>query len=68
MTWPDITPVLQMTWLKNLYIIKGNTRANFAEHLPNTRVVVRGDYTVSSGWRNLRNYYAMRDILGMHYM
>lgn len=68
MTWPDITPVLQMTWLKNLYIIKGNTRANFAEHLPNTRVVVRGDYTVSSGWRNLPNYYAMRDILGMHYM
>ncbi|MBO7252373.1 MAG: hypothetical protein J6V25_07090 [Oscillospiraceae bacterium] len=68
MTWPDITPVLQMTWLKNLYIIKGNCKANFAEHLPNTRVVTSGAYTVSSGWRNLPNYYAMRDILGMHYM
>ena len=68
MTWPDIKPILQMTWLKNLYIIKGNTRANFAEALPNTRVVATGDYTVSNGWRNLPNYYAMRDILGMHYM
>lgn len=68
MTWPDITPILQMTWLKNLYLIKGNTRANFAEALPNTRVVTSGDYTVSSGWRNLPNYYAMRDILGMYYM
>lgn len=68
MTWPDIKPVLQMTWLKNLYIIKGNTAANFAAALPNTRVVIRGEYTVSSGWRNLPNYYAMRDILGMHYM
>lgn len=68
MTWPDITPILQMTWLKNLYLIKGNAKANFAEALPNTRVVTRGDYTVSNGWRNLPNYYAMRDILGMYYM
>ena len=68
MTWPDITPILQMTWLKNLYLIKGNARANFPEHLPNTRVVTSGDYTVSNGWRRLPNYYAMRDILGMHYM
>lgn len=68
MAWPDIKPVLQMTWLKNLYLIKGNTKANFAEALPNTRVVASGEYTVSSGWRNLPNYYAMRDILGMHYM
>jgi hypothetical protein len=68
MTWPDIKPILQMTWLKNLYIIKGNTRANFAEALPNTRVVATGEYTVSNGWRNLPNYYAMRDILGMYYM
>ena len=68
MAWPDITPLLQMTWLKNLYLIKGNSRANFAEHLPNTRVITSGEYTVSNGWRNLPNYYAMRDILGMPYM
>lgn len=68
MTWPDITPILQMTWLKNLYLIKGNAKANFPEHLPNTRVVTSGEYTVSNGWRNLPNYYAMRDILGMYYM
>lgn len=68
MTWPDIKPILKMTWLKNLYLIKGNCKANFYEAMPNTRVVTSGDYTVSSGWRNLPNYYAMRDILGMYYM
>jgi len=70
MAWPDITPVLQMTWLKNLYMIKGNGGDAWkcSQALPNTRVVASGDYTVSSGWRNLPNYYKMRDILGMHYM
>lgn len=68
--WPDITPVLQMTWLKNLYMIHGNGGDAWkcSQALPNTRVVASGDYTVSSGWRNLPNYYKMRDILGMHYM
>lgn len=70
MAWPDITPVLQMTWLKNLYMIKGSGGDAWkcSQALPNTRVVASGDYTVSSGWRNLPNYYKMRDILGMHYM
>lgn len=70
MAWPDITPVLQMTWLKNLYMIKGSGRDAWkaSQALPNTRVVASGDYTVASGWRNLPNYYKMRDILGMYYM
>ena len=70
MAWPDITPVLQMTWLKNLYMIKGSGAAAWqaSQALPNTRVVASGDYTVASGWRRLPNYYKMRDILGMHYM
>ncbi len=70
MAWPDITPVLQMTWLKNLYMIKGSGADAWkcTQALPNTHVVASGEYTVASGWRHLPNYYAMRDILGMFYM
>lgn len=69
-TWPDITPVLQMTWLKNLYMIMGRGADAYraSQALPNTRVVASGTATVASGWRNLPNYYAMRDALGMFYM
>jgi beta-lactam-binding protein with PASTA domain len=34
----------------------------------NTKVMVTGAATVANGWRDLENYYAMRDLLGMHYM
>jgi len=68
MVWPDLTPIYEMKWLKNLYLINGNTKGNWPELLPNTRVVTRGTATVASGWRNLPNYYKMRDILGMYYM
>ena len=66
----DITPILEMAWLKNLYMIFGNGgyawRASQA--LPNTHVVATGDATVGGGWRRLPNYYDMRDCLGMYYM
>lgn len=70
MAWPDITPVLEMTWLKNLYMIKGSARDAWkcTQALPDTRVIASGEYTVASGWRHLPNYYKMRDILGMYYM
>lgn len=69
-TWPDITPVLEMTWLKNLYMIfgSGGDAWRASQALPDTRVVASGTATVASGWRNLPNYYAMRDALGMFYM
>ena len=70
LTWPDITPVLKMTWLKNLYMIGGSGSAAYkaAQALPDTRVVASGGATVGSGWRQLPNYYAMRDALGAEYM
>jgi len=69
-TFPDITPVLEMTWLKNLYMIfgRGADAWRASQALPDTRVVASGTATVASGWRNLPNYYAMRDALGMFYM
>ena len=38
------------------------------EALPNTKVMTTGAATVANGWRDLENYYEMRDLLGMHYM
>ena len=69
-TFCDITPITQMTWLKNLYMIFGNAGDAWkcTQALPNTRVVANGDATVGGGWRRLPNYYDMRDCLGMYYM
>ena len=38
------------------------------EALPNTRLVLAEPTPEGEGWRNLPNYYAMRDLLGMPYM
>ena len=69
-TFCDITPITQMTWLKNLYMIfcDGGKAWQCTQALPNTRVVANGDATVGGGWRRLPNYYDMRDCLGMYYM
>lgn len=69
-TFCDITPITQMTWLKNLYMIfcDGGRAWQCTQALPDTHVVARGDATVGGGWRRLPNYYDMRDCLGMYYM
>ena len=56
--------------LKNLWVIECNSGVSYqmAQALPNTKVQGAGNATVASGWRNLPNYYAMRDALGMYYM
>ena len=70
LTYGDPEIIAQMTWLKNLWW-KGasyKTQALLAQALPDTFKMFNSSYTVGSGWRELPNYYAMRDILGMHYM
>ena len=69
-TFADFEPIKKMTWLKNLWMVDCSTRARYemTEALPDTKVMVTGAATVANGWRNLDNYYAMRDLLGMHYM
>lgn len=66
----DFTPVGEMTWLKNLWMVGCSTGARYrmTEALPNTKVMTTGAATVANGWRDLENYYEMRDLLGMHYM
>ena len=66
----DFTPVGEMTWLKNLWMVGCSTGARYrmTQALPDTKVMTTGAATVANGWRDLDNYYKMRDLLGMHYM
>ena len=69
-TFVDVTPILEMTWLKNVYFILGS-KANawkVSQAIPTARVVASGTATVGGGWRRLPNYYAMRDCLNAPYM
>lgn len=68
-TWCKVDPLKEMTWLKNLWMIfRGNRAAELMESLPDTNIVYAGSATVDSGWRDLPNYFAMRDALQMYYM
>lgn len=68
--YADFTPVGEMTWLKNLWMVECSTASRYqmSQALPNTKIMLNGAATVANGWRNLENYYEMRDLLGMHYM
>ena len=62
----------QMTWLKRLWATRvgltdGENKA-LAEALADTQVYVHGLHPTEGGWRQAKNYYDMRDLLGMHYM
>lgn len=70
----DVTIFYQMPWLENLWM-RGywdyDGQARLQEALPNTTFVFGSIEDISatgSGWRELDNYYAMRDALGMFYM
>ena len=70
-TYCDITPLKEMTWLKNVYMIRRHSAGVVGQALPDTRVVTSSDpdaATVGYGWRRLPNYYAMRDCLNAPYM
>lgn len=60
-----------MPWLKNLWVpsyrMTPERRAELQAALPDTNIVFdTGSYT-GNGWRQLQNYYDMRDLLGMSY-
>lgn len=68
---PDPSPILKMTWLKNLFWsgCSSKTRRRAEEALTQTHLDFVGRSSASGmGWRNLKNYYDMRDYLGMPYM
>ena len=68
LTYPSVEPLMQMTWLKNLWMVERGGGYQLSQALPDTKIVATANVTVGAGWRNLPNYYAMRDMLGMPYM
>lgn len=68
LTYPSVEPLMQMTWLKNLWMVDRGGAYQLSQALPDTKIVATANVTVGAGWRNLPNYYKMRDMLGMEYM
>lgn len=73
-TYPEDRLIFaQMPWLEHLWMrgtnITESEIAYLREALPNTKFLfgMKGGST-GGGWRSLPNYFAQRDILGMHYM
>ena len=67
----DLKQFGEMPWLKNLWLSENNAskeeREYLAEKLPNTHIYYDGYTPTSGGWRELQNYYDMRDLLEMPY-
>ena len=68
LTYPSVEPLMQMPWLKNLWMVERGGGYQLSQALPDTKIVATANATVGAGWRNLPNYYKMRDMLGMEYM
>ncbi len=68
-THADPEPVTKMTWLNNLWWAEPPMEeAEFQQFLPDTHLMFLHHSSTGNGWRQLQNYYDMRDYLGMHYM
>lgn len=68
----DVTPLCEMTWLKHLWakrcFITWNERQQIKSALTETVLNFKaGTSSTADGWRELQNYYDMRDLLGMPY-
>lgn len=66
----DVRPFADMPWLKNLWINNNpNCKAAdvqyLTEKLPNTHIASGSMFTTGGGWRQLQNYYDMRNIMGL---
>lgn len=66
----DAEVLAQMTWLKNLWWACPTALGwqTLPDALPDTHIVFYNKSSTGNGWRTLPNYYAQRDIFGMHYM
>lgn len=60
-----------MPWLKNLWVdgfdVSRSKRETLNEALPDTNIYYCGSEYTAGGWRQLQNYFDMRDLLGMPY-
>ncbi len=69
----NVEPLKKMTWLKHLWMpattkVSYQDKMDLVSALPNTVINYKGASSTGNGWRQLDNYYAMRDMLGMPYL
>ena len=69
----DLEVLGQMTWLKRLWIGRAhmdvwNHKEELAEKLPDCEINTDVIFSTGQGWRQNKNYFDMRDVLGMFYM
>ena len=68
----SLLPLKQIPTLKNLWLIGAhynpNDLAELKEARPDIHICTTGVSSTGSGWRELPNYYAQRDILGLIYI
>lgn len=68
----DIAPLLEMESLKNLWIAGRYLTEEQIQQLqdahPEAKIVTDAYRSTGKGWRDLPNYFAQRDLLGMWYM
>ncbi len=71
LTYGDTSVLAQMTWLKHLWAnscgLSEEEKELLRSSLTGTVLVLDGGWQLGGGWRDLDNYYAMRDLLGMYY-
>lgn len=70
-TYGDPMVFKDMPWLKNLYVngfkLNAKEREELQAALPDTYIKFCDYEMTRNGWRDLPNYFAMRDLLGMPY-
>lgn len=70
--WTDITMLPQMPQLKHLWAsgwyVDQQEQQWLHEALPNTEMYFLPGSSTAGGWRELPNYYKMRDLLGLPYL
>lgn len=69
----NIEPLKEMTWLKHLWLpatkkVSPTEKRELLAALPDTVINYQGGASTGNGWREIPNYYTMRDLLGMPYM
>jgi len=71
-TYGDPTPLTRMPWLQTIWWSGHWSASSYAHQFRQNNPDIRLEFdTLSStgnGWRELENYYDMRDLLGVHYM
>ena len=77
LTYGDPNVIAQMTWLKNLWWCDANGAndaqrreavTRMCENLKETKIAIYVDHPGAGGWRNLPNYFKMRDLMDMFYL